>query len=132
MITGLYAALLALLLCVLIVRVVRLRFKNQVSLGDKGHKDLQTAIRVHGNFVETVPIALILMLTLEMNGMALWGIKDIILHIMGLTLLTARTLHAYALSTPPGYGPFRKVSMGLTMLVYIIGAALCLWSFMAL
>lgn len=132
MITGLYAAILAIILCILIVRVVRLRFKNKTSLGDNGHPDLQTAIRVHGNFVETVPMALILMLCIEMNGMAFWGSKNLILHLMGITLVIARALHIYALSTPPGYGTNRKVSMGLTMLVFITGAVFCLWSFIAL
>ncbi len=41
--------------------------------------ELQTAIRVHGNAIEYIPISLILLLLMEMNGAQVWMI-----HICGL------------------------------------------------
>ncbi len=40
----------------------------RVGYGDGGFSELQVAIRVHGNAVEYVPIGLILLLFMEMNG----------------------------------------------------------------
>ena len=60
-ITALYAGLLALLLVLLALRVVRLRWKFRVGLGDGGERAMTRAIRVHGNATEHVPIALLLL-----------------------------------------------------------------------
>ena len=69
MFTPLYAALLALLFVVLSGRVIKQRLKHQVGLGDGGQPALVRAIRVHGNFIENVPLALLLLLMYEMmNG----------------------------------------------------------------
>ena len=66
--TGLYAGLLGLLLIVLSMRVVQNRWRAKVGLGHGGDKALRKAIRIHGNFIEYVPLALLLMALIEMNG----------------------------------------------------------------
>jgi uncharacterized membrane protein YecN with MAPEG domain len=63
-----------------------------VSVGDGGFSELQTAIRVHGNAIEYIPISLILLLLMEMNGAKVWMI-----HVCGILLIASRMLHSYGL-----------------------------------
>ena len=55
------------------------------------------AFRVQGNFVENVPIALLLLLVLELQGL-----QASILHTCGITLFTLRVLHAWGLGRYKG------------------------------
>ena len=66
----LYAALLGLILVYLSYRVVSYRVKYKVGIGDGGNTKLARAIRVQGNFVEYVPIALLLILPLALLSQA--------------------------------------------------------------
>ena len=72
MVSALYAVLGALLLIKFSFDVVRLRMQYRVSYGDGGFSELQSAIRIHGNAVEYIPVALILLLFMEMNGAQNW------------------------------------------------------------
>jgi len=96
-ITALYASLLALLMLILALRVIRLRWKLRVGLGDGGDKAMSRAIRIHGNATEHVPIALLLLLVAELNH----G-KPALLHACGIVLVVARLLHAAGLSRSAG------------------------------
>jgi uncharacterized membrane protein YecN with MAPEG domain len=49
------------------------RTQYRVSYGDGGFSELQSAIRVHGTRWNTFPLALILLLFMEMNGANLDG-----------------------------------------------------------
>jgi uncharacterized protein len=89
-ITSFYVALLALLLCALSVRVILIRRELKVSIGDGGHPRLHRAMRVQGNFAEYVPMALLLLLLLELRGNS-----AIVLHAYGAVLLVARAAHAF-------------------------------------
>ena len=91
-ITAIFAALLALMLVGISVRVTVLRARKQISLGDGGDKELGAAIRVQGNFVEYVPVALALMGIIEWTG-ALPGL----VYAYGAVLLAARIVHAWGL-----------------------------------
>ncbi len=91
-ITAVYAALLALVGIALQQLAGRERLRAGVSLGDAGDPALLTAMRRQSNFVEQVPMALILLLVLELNGLsALW------LHALGLVLVAARVIHPFGL-----------------------------------
>jgi len=79
MITSLYASLLALLVVRLSLSVIKLRRKNRIIVGDGGNEELQLAIRTHANALEYIPITLLLLLTLELNGA-----PKILIHILGL------------------------------------------------
>ena len=92
MVTSIYAGLLALLIVYLTMNVVKLRRAHKVRLGDGGVPQLLTAIRAHSNAVEYIPIALILMLLLELAK-----IPVLALHVAGIALLTGRLLHAKGL-----------------------------------
>lgn len=91
-ITGLYAGLLGLFYVVLSARVIRGRFQNRVSLGDGGVDALALRIRAHGNFIEYVPLALILMAVLDAQAAS-----PILLHGLGIALVAGRAAHAVGL-----------------------------------
>jgi len=92
MITSIYASLSALLIVKLTLSVIKLRGKNRISVGDGGIEELQLAIRTHSNAVEYIPIALLLLLTLELNGA-----PKLLIHLLGAALLIGRIIHAMGL-----------------------------------
>ncbi|HET6913629.1 MAG TPA: MAPEG family protein [Rhodanobacteraceae bacterium] len=126
-IAGLYAALGALLIFVLALRVMQLRHRHHVGLGTGGDESLARAIRAHANAVEYLPIALLLLLILELNQIRPW-----IVHVFGIVLIVGRVLHAIGLSTNAGTSFGRFVGTGLTMLVIFAMAVLLLWQFAVL
>ncbi len=67
-VTLLYAGLFGLMAIAVAIPAGRLRSVTGISVGDGGNPDLVLAMRRHANFVEWVPIALILIGLLEMNG----------------------------------------------------------------
>jgi uncharacterized membrane protein YecN with MAPEG domain len=121
-VTPLYAALLTLWMLVLSMRVITWRRKARVSLGDGGNPALQRAIRGHANFAEYVPLALLLLLILELSRFSIY-----VIHAIGLTLLVARLLHGYALSFTAEYKFGRYWGAVLTFVVIIVEAVLCLY-----
>ncbi len=115
-VTPIYAAIFALMMVGLSFYVIKMRYKHRVSLGDGGNADMLKAIRAHGNFIEYVPMALILLMVLELSG------EDaIVLHGFGGALLVGRLSHMPGLSIR-GTTKFRQVGMVLTFGV-IIGLA---------
>lgn len=111
-----YAALAALLIAWLVFRVVKLRWQYRLPHGDGGHKDLQLAIATHANAVETIPIALLLLFSLEINDGNL-----LVVHGFGMILLLGRLIHARSLLSDQLKG--RVFGMQLTLAV-IIGLAI--------
>ena len=63
-----YAALLALYYIYLSVNVIKIRKAEGISLGNGSNTALERATRAHGNFIEYVPISLILVFLLEYQG----------------------------------------------------------------
>lgn len=115
-----YAALLALLFVFLGVRVIRQRGRARVGLGDGGDRALARAIRVHGNFAEYVPLALLLLAFAELGGAAAW-----LVHLGGALLLAGRLAHAYGVSQEAEDLRLRVAGMALTFTV-LVGTALVL------
>jgi uncharacterized protein len=122
--SSIYLGLAALLLVVLSLRVVQLRYRHRVEIGDGGAPELQRAIRAHANFIEYVPIALLLILMADLVGHEKW-----VVHVLGILLLIGRLAHAYGFTTAPGPNFGRAVGVGLTMIVLIAGAALAIAAF---
>jgi uncharacterized protein len=121
--TLLFAGLCALLQTALTALVIRRRAQAGVSLQDGGDQQLLERIRAHGNFVETAPMALLLLALLEMNGLAaswIWG--------FGAMLVAGRMLHAYGLLSGRVAWP-RLVGMSMTLFVISIEGVVCLWIF---
>jgi uncharacterized protein len=122
-ITLLFVGILAILQCGLTAMVIARRLKAKVSLLDGGDKLLTARMRAHGNFTETVPIALIMMAFLEMRG-----IPGAWLWVIGISLTFGRVLHAVGLTTrKPTWG--RLIGMGLTVAVISLQGVACVWIF---
>ena len=101
MITLLYASLLGLLQVTLAYKVGSSRLKTNTLLGDGNQSEVLQKVRAHGNLTEYVPIFLILLALIEMQGVALWKI-----HVLGSLFFLARIAHSYGMyisteSTPP-------------------------------
>jgi len=124
-ITALYAGVLALLLVVLALRVVRLRWKFRVGLGDGGEKAMIRAIRIHGNATEHVPIALLLLLVAELNQTG-----PTLLHACGAVLVVARVLHALGLGKSAGASWQRAAGTIGTVGVIVVLAAVDVAAFL--
>ncbi|MEQ8857646.1 MAG: MAPEG family protein [Pseudomonadales bacterium] len=117
-ITPIYAGALALLFVALSVRTLRLRRRLGIAIGDGGDDLMLRAMRAHANFAEYTPLALLLVLMLELQGGSPWQV-----HALGAMLLAGRTLHAFGVSRTPERYVYRVSGMALTFTV-IIGAAL--------
>ena len=115
--TPIYAALLALLFIFLSIRTVRFRQRLRVAVGDGAQPLLQRAMRVHANFAEYVPIALLLIYFLEMHTQA-----RLMIHVLGIALVVGRLLHAYGVSQLRENLRFRIVGIVLTFLVIIFAS----------
>lgn len=87
-ITALYAGLLALWILALAALVGRGRMTHKVPIGDGGVAELSYLIRAHGNAVETIPLALVLLGLAEGLGTPGW-----VLHLLGLALVAGRLMH---------------------------------------
>ncbi|QDA58036.1 MAPEG family protein [Thermomonas aquatica] len=121
-ITLLFAALHALLLLALAVPIARYRHAHKIGLGDGGDKLLARRIRVHGNFIEHVPLALLLLAMLELCGLPAVGVWS-----FGSVLLLGRLLHAAGLSRHGGYSFGRFWGTSLTWLSLLLMALAGLW-----
>lgn len=95
--TAFYAVVLVALKLLLVGRIIALRQRLGVGIGDGGYRELQTAIRVHGNYLEYLPLVLVLMFIAEMNG-----VNYAALHVAGLVFVASRFGHAYGLSEGQG------------------------------
>jgi len=123
-ITGLYTSILALFLIYQAINIIKLRIKFQVGLGDGGEKPLTKAIRIHGNFTEYMPLALILLAIYEVNG----G-DQLYLHIFGITLVAGRVFHMMGLTKSMGTSLLRQIGMLSTFAVLFTLAILNIVTF---
>lgn len=127
-ITLLYTALLALVLIALSIQVVWLRRKFHVGYGTGSEQPLGLAVRAHANFCEYVPMALLLLMLIELNALA----PDWVLHALGVMLLIGRILHGFfGLNRSAGTSLGRFWGTSLTWLVLIVAAVAGLIGFLA-
>ncbi len=115
MVSVIYIALAGLLIVKLSLNVIALRRQHRVSVGDGGHEALMLAIRTQANATEYLPIALLLLVGLELNHA-----PKLLLHGLGILLLAGRCLHAFGLSK--SVMNYRVLGMQIT-LFWIIGVA---------
>lgn len=113
--TAPYFTALGLLAIVNAVRVIGLRKKFGVSLGDGGHAELERAIRVFGNFAEYVPLGLVLIAALEFVQAPIWY-----MHVCGALLLMGRIFHAVGLL---GKGSMNARVAGMAMTFLMLAMA---------
>lgn len=118
-----HAALLTLLYVVLSLRVILLRRKSGIGLGSDADPQLLRRMRVHANFAEYVPLALVLLLLL-----ALLEYPPQVLHVLGALLLIGRCLHAWGVSQAKERFGFRVCGMAATFTVLLSAAGLLLFA----
>ena len=116
-VTPVYAGLLALMFILLSVRVIGMRRAARVALGDGGNPALLLRQRVHGNFAEYVPLALLLMALAELQHLPDW-----LIHAIGILLLVGRATHAYGVGCEPELPRARVLGMALTFAALGTGA----------
>ena len=124
LVTSIIAAVLTIIFVKLSFSVISLRKKNRVGLGSGGHEDLERAIRAQGNFAEYVPLGIILIACLELNGAPWW-----LAALPGITLIIGRLIHAVGINVPPPDFSKRVLGMMFTFGTLITLALLNLgWS----
>lgn len=120
-VTPAYAAVLGMIFVALSVRTIRMRRRHRVAVGDGGNAELRRAMRVHANFAEYVPLALLLIYFVEHDGAEI-----LLVHVLGIALLAGRLLHAWGVSQEAENFRYRVSGMVLTFGT-IITAALAIF-----
>jgi uncharacterized membrane protein YecN with MAPEG domain len=111
------AGLLGLLAVSLTVGVGRLRMQKKIYLGDGGDPEMLAAIRAHGNFMEYVPLCLLLIYVVS-DFYTFWYVA-----VLSLVLLLSRVLHAGGLL---GFIPLGRTlgASGTTLILAITSVML--------
>lgn len=120
MVTALYAALLALLLSILSIRVIGLRGNPAFAFIAQGRGDdelLQRAIRAQGNLTEYLPTMLILLYFLETSGLSTG-----LLHALAGAFLVGRVMHGVCMGFMRSSMPLRVGGTALTLLPLMAAA----------
>ncbi len=122
-VTVVTASVLVLLLSALSINVSRLRLRYRISFGTGVHKDLEAAVRAHGNTLEQVPVFVLLLLLTEWHSApAPW------LAVVALVFVAARLLYAVAVFSRL---PLRQLAHAVSVLL-VLGLALrLLWVHLA-
>ena len=115
-ITILYAGVLGIMAVIVGAMAGIYRGQSGISIGDGGDPELLRRMRRHANFIENVPLALVLIALLEMQG-----ITSTAIHSLGAALVLGRILHAIGIgenvrNLARGFGA------GLSSLVMIVAS----------
>jgi uncharacterized protein len=114
-ITTIYAIILALMMTGLSMAVTMKRAKTGISILHGDNMDLATSMRRFGNFIESVPLGLLLLLLMEVQtATQLW------LHASGALLVIGRMAHAAGLDAQNAKSPLRIMGGMLTMVSRMI------------
>ena len=87
---ALYTGLLGLIALWLLANVGKRKAKAKVSIGDGGDMNVIRAMRGQLNFMENVPLALIILLIISAMNAPVW-----IIHVSGILLVVGRFFHAW-------------------------------------
>ena len=123
-ITLMYASVFALFALVLSFRAGTFRGKSGISVlhGEPQNMELAERVRVHQNFLEYVPLVIIMMGAIELNG----G-NAIFLYIVGDLLFIARIAHAIGLKHDNMAHKGRGIGAGGTALITLACGVYGLW-----
>ncbi len=123
-VTLLYASFFTLFALVLSFRAGSFRGNAQISVlfGEPPNMELAQRVRVHQNFLEYVPLILILFGLLEASG-----VSRMFLYVMGDLLIVARIAHAIGLRHDNIQHIGRLIGAGGTALITVVTAGYGLW-----
>lgn len=120
MITLFYAGVLGLLSVLLANQVLYVRLKGDKEEGWRAN----ATERVQANFIENVPLALIILYLFEVASSG-----DMVIHIFGGLLVLFRLLHAWGMSNSQGANYPRLIgAQGTFLLISVISIA-CIYFF---
>ncbi|MDO6427872.1 MULTISPECIES: MAPEG family protein [Thalassotalea] len=114
-ITGFYLALLALLYIGFAIRIIKLRYKYKTGIGDGGHDELAQAVRVHGNFAEYAPLAMLMLACAEINGSS-----QLLIHGVGAAFFIGRILHGIGITQTQGPSKGRQAGMLISFATLLV------------
>lgn len=117
-----YAAVLVLIFVLLSVRVIQMRASAKIGLGHGNNPAMERRIRVHGNFAEYVPLALLLLLCMELQSQS-----RILIHVLCIALIAARVIHAIGVTPVKENFPMRVASVLTTFAVLIVASVMLLY-----
>ncbi|KAA1171462.1 MAPEG family protein [Marinobacter salinexigens] len=123
-VTGVFAAVIGILLLVLSAQVVKYRLKYRKGMGVTDDVAFEAAVRAHANLVEYAPLGLIMLALAELNG-----VPSGLIYWTGMGLVVGRLLHAFGMINGRG-GPHwaRMIGILLTWLAILVAAILLLWN----
>ena len=116
-VTALYAGILGLMAFGLAFMAGSLRGKTKISIGHGDNPELHLAMRRHANFIEFVPLCLILIGVLELNGA-----PPAALHALGAGLVVFRLAHAVGLQADTIQGIGRAAGAGGSTRVLVVAS----------
>jgi uncharacterized protein len=116
--TAALAAAFAILMVLLSLQTSMRRAKLGVTHGDAGDETLRRRVRAHGNFIEYAPLAVLLLLLVEIAGTSSSMNKA-----LALALLSARLLHAVGMLYTSGPA-LRAIGMLVQHAAFIWAAVL--------
>ena len=121
--TGIYGSALALWVIWLGASVSIVRAKTGISILHGEDMALAEKIRKHANFTEVVPLALILMAIVELNGASSTWI-----HSIGGLLLISRMVHPFGIQHDNPSNLLRGLGSGGTTLAMLIAIVFIVWT----
>jgi uncharacterized membrane protein YecN with MAPEG domain len=117
-----YAAILVLIFVLLSIRVIQMRGSAKIGLGHGNNPAMERRIRVHGNFAEYVPLALVLLLCMELQSQS-----RILIHVLCIALVAARIIHAVGVTPVNENFPMRVASVLTTLAVLVVASVMLLY-----
>jgi uncharacterized membrane protein YecN with MAPEG domain len=122
-VTGLYAGILAVMMFVLAYMTSARRREARISLGTGDDAIMEKRSRAFGNFIEFVPMMLLLMAIIEVQGH-----RPLVIHIFGIAIVAGRLFHAMGMT-----GVLKAVNGGfvgaiLTYLSLLLAGAFLLYN----
>jgi uncharacterized protein len=97
------------------VRTGKLRGVHKISVGDGGHESLLRSMRAQGNFIEQVPITVLLVGLVELAGKGgQWLAPAAAVFILG------RIAHAFGMASDTSFKAGRGIGMATSMLFQLV------------
>jgi len=116
-ITTIFLAILALMYLALGLRVSVIRSRLGVTIGNGKDEGLIRAVRTHANFIEYVPLLVLVLWMIEYNVGTEWYV-----WLFGIALVTGRGLHVYGMWNAHTPDAARGAGMLLTYSLLLIGS----------
>ena len=122
-ITAISAAILASLNVMLSLRVISIRRRDGIGVGDGGSEELLRAMRAQANLLEYAPLTLILLACAEING-----VHRLIIGLLAVVFIAGRILHPVGFKSAESPGGARVLGMLMTLISMLLLSALnVLW-----